>query len=82
MHDPFGPLFPLRFGPPLGPDLCQDRPLRPKTDLSGTKTPQDRQLRPQEHPKTANISPKTTNIGSKSSSRPTPRPQIALPLEK
>ena len=39
---------------------------RPKTAFGSPKSGQDRQLRPQERPKTANRGPKIANIDSKS----------------
>ena len=62
----------------LGPLFCPDRwpDGLPAWALATfrPKTAQDRRARPQERPKTANISPK-------SGPRPPHRPQIALPLE-
>ena len=60
--------FPLGFGALFGP-----RP--PRTVNMGPKSGQDHQHKPQERPKTANVS-------LKSGPRPPPRPQVALPLEK
>ena len=55
--------FPLGFGPLTGLIPSQDRPLRPfggpGPPTEAPRAAQDRQQRPQERPKTANIGPKS-----------------------